>query len=716
MTGQAGSRKKKALTKHLWPGIPPCLAFRGRSFIMRWMAYAAVALLPLFWSAEAMGSKRALIVDFEMNPPCVLAGLLDDLKMAGFQPVYRPFYPRLTSSDLENSSMVVLLSGPSPGAPGTGMSLGEVQPLVEFVMEGGLLLLGPSSGTLHNQVGDHDRYLFNILLQKLGVSIRIQDDWVVDEENFFNGPLWKSPLVLALDSLIPDPGLQGPMVFDRSPSLSLGEGTQWLVRSYASAFLREQPDQKGPFSLAAQAGCGKGAVLVMSRRVLTHGGANSKEPVSPMLAMPAEEARLRVFLRNLVGRLKKEIPSQAASTVNSPAHPPHPGFQILEEPFPKAPPLGTKEVSSWKPAPGSSQSPLKPSHKWISEQGVRSGWAHMDKDEKELERLAYRMMISGINTFWGVAHPQVLLGAWGSESDRARLLQAWSYLASLLEHSDVRWLLGLNYPGGPHTRQLPSRATGAEGRAWSAPSPWDKEFWEKEIVSSARVAAYWSRTHPSASGLVLDLEMYGREPLFFGNGLDFGGAPFEAFLEYLGEPFKSQARGLDASSRFPWLREKGLLESYYGFLERRAEEMGRRLKEAVHNIRPDWILGCYMAGILHRWFYRGLLRGLGEPGRPVLIFTFQRDAGLDMEELRGQGIHALHIRGLLLGMMKKRDYPELFTQSLWQHGGYWLNRLTSLVAEKGFYRVEAPQDMEPQEAWEVIRLANQRLSHPGRLR
>lgn len=676
---------------------------------MKWLACAAIVLFASCWATGATGLDRALIVDFEMNPPCVLAGLMDNLKLAGFQPVYRPFYPRLTRWDLANSSMAVLLSGPSPGAPGTGMSLKEVQPLVDFVMGGGILVLGPSSGSPSDQVGDHDRYLFNLLLHRLGAPIRIGDDWVMDEENCFNGPLWKAPLVLPLESLVPDLALRGSMVFDRTPSLTVGEGALSLVRSHGSAFLRGKPAEKGPFTLAAQARCGKGMVLVMSRHVLTHGGANSKEPASPMLPMPREEAGLRVFLRNVLGRLKKEIGSDSLPSPVYASPPFQPDFMILQEPLPDAPPPGTKEVSFWKPVCGPSPAHLKPSHKWIFAEGVRSGWAHMDKDEKELERLACRMMISGLNTFWGVAHPQMLLGAWGSESDRVRLLKAWEHLASLLEYSGVRWLMGMNYPGGPRTRQLPSSVVGAEGRAWSAPSPWDKDFWDKEVVSSARVAAYWSRSHPSAAGLVLDLEMYGREPVFFGNGVDFGDAPFKAFLESLAEPRRSQARCLEASQRFPWLRDEGLLESYYDFLEKRAQDMGRSLREAVLAIRPDWVFGCYMAGILHRWFYRGLLRGLGEPGRPALIFTFQRDAGQDMEELGGHGIYAIHVRGLLMGMMKKRDYPKLFAQSLGEHGGYWLNRLTSLVAKKGFYPIEAPGDMSPEEAWEEIRSSNEQL-------
>jgi len=134
--------------------------------------------------------------------------------------------------------------------------------------------------------------------------------------------------------------------------------------------------------------------------------------------------------------------------------------------------------------------------------------------------------------------------------------------------------------------------------------------------------------------------------------------------------------------------------------------MGRELRHAVHSVHPQLILGCYSAGILHRWFYRGLWRGMSDPERPVLLFTFQRDVDVDLAELRAQGIHALHVRGLLMGMMSREDYVPLFQDALKRHAGYWLNRLTSLVARTGFYPVESPQGMNAGEAWEVIGQAN----------
>lgn len=679
-----------------------------RGFLER---LTAAVIFILLLCPQARGAGRALVVDLEMNPPVVLAALLERLKLAGFDPVYEPFCPWLGPQDLDGVAAVVILAGPTPGGPGVGLDPEILAPLERFVREGGILILGPVNGDPGNQVGDHDRRLFNLLLDSLGAPIAIEDDWVLDREHCFRAPLYCSALV----QWIFGPDLAGEMgasmAFQRSAPLVVRHGARVWVRSYPTAHLRGNPSRRGPYPLAAEAKCGTGRVLVLSRHVLTVGGGNAKEPESPMLPLPQEESRLEEFLNVLLKSL-----NPCAGDPGDKA-----GGAQMEKPATSTrhaakgskPAVQHRELRGVAPRGNSRRFersvPLSPSHLWIVREGVRCGWAHMDKEDAELERLAQGMIVSGMNAFWGVGHPQMLLGLWGSKAERVRLILSWEKLSALLEGTNVKWLLGMNYPGGPARRELPSKVVGAEGKAWNAPSPWDLEFWEKEVVSSARVAAHWSRGHPAVAGLVLDLEMYGRELLFFGNAVDFGDAPFRAFLSYLGEPEGSQAWSVEASRRFAWLRDRELLESYYGFLEKRAERMGRSLREAVHTIRPDWVLGCYMAGILHRWFYKGLLRGLGEPARPVLIFTFQRDVGLDMAELRARGIHAVHVRGLLMGMMMREDYPELFRRSLVEHGGYWLNRLTSLVADKGFLNVEAPVGLTKEEAWNVIRLANQEI-------
>ncbi len=669
----------------------------------------AVALLGVAWFTPVEAAPRALVVDYEMNPPVVLARLLDDLKDAGFFPVYRPYYPQITLRDLRDCSMVVVLSGNGPGYPGIGMTAQALPPLEAFVRRGGILILGPTSGDSKDESGDHDRYLFNLMLHRLGAPIRIGDDWITDDENGFAAPLYRAPFAALVPGHAVTHGLGNRMVMDRSPSLDVGQKSLVLAQSFPTAFPWGKPDRRGVFPLVAmaQAGCGK--AVVASRHLMTWGGGNGKEPATPMLPHPQEEETLRAFLRNLFGDLYWNLSSPCSEANDSgreEAAPQSPSFPMLNEALPEAPPGGVQEVQGWKRSVDEMDFRQAPSHHWITQDGIRSGWAYINREPNEIDRLASRMSHTGMNLLWGVAFPQLLLSPSAKEEDKGRLMAAWERLAEDLKGSPVRWFLGMEFPGRHASVGPMTKAIGAEGREWDAPSPWDLEFWTREVVGPAVMAARWSISKPVVAGMVVDLEMYGRKPLFFGQGLDFGDLPFRAFLRAKGKGEAGPEWRLPGGERFPWLREQGLLGDYYAFLERRAEEMGRALREKVRSVNPDLVLGCYAAGILHRWFYRGLWRGMGEPEKPVVLFTFQRDVEADLAELRALAIHALHVRALLMGMMRRQEYPFLFKDALTRHSGYWLNRLTSLVATSGFLPIEAPPDMTPDEAWNVIRDAN----------
>lgn len=653
---------------------------------------------------------KALVVDYEMNPPIVLSRLLADLKLAGFLPAYRPFYPQITRKDLKEAALLVVLSGDGPGYPGPGMSIHALRPLEDFVRKGGSLVLGPLSGGASDEGGDHERYLFNLLLYRLGTGIRIQDDLVTKEGESFRGPLSEVPLATAAPSI---PWVSRPgkgMVTDRSPSLEvMGGVAEVLLTAMTGSSDQENPSCSGGIPLVAVGKAGRGVVAVASRYLLTWGGGNAKEPAAPLLPLPDEEKALRDFLRGLFAAMRdgqgvKAKPSLAGDAMPAPVAPP--SLRMQDDPLPDAPPDGVEEVEGWHPGSGPAPAILDAHYGWIRAQGVRAGWSYIDRDPDEVGRLIREMVRNGMNLLWGVGHPQLLLSPKGTDDMRARLLSQWEEVVSRLRGSPVRWFAGMEYPGRYSSEEQMTRAIGAEGRTWPIPSPWDMETWRREVVRPALLLARWATSRPEVAGIILDLEMYGRRPLFFGQGVDYGDGPFLSFLQSLEDKVAERGRNLALGERFSWLREGGLLRAYLLFLERRSEEMGRELRERIRAIHPHLILGCYSAGILHRWFYRGLWRGMSEPQRPILLFTFQRDAEMDLAQLRAEGVHALHVRGLLMGMMKREHYVPLFQAALTRHVGYWLNRLTSLVAKTGFHPIESPQGMSAEEAWEVIRQAN----------
>jgi hypothetical protein len=657
-------------------------------------------------------SPKALVVDYQLNPPPVLARLLQDLRDGGFDPLYRPFYPQITRRDLRDASLVVLLSGDGPGYPGTGMSAAALGPLEAFVRRGGALVLGPLPGSGEDGGGDHERHLFNLLLNRLGIPIQIEDNWVYDDENRYAAPLYDAPFAVPSRGHPMTRDLPARMVTDRSPALRVGPGVEVLAHSFASAFPQGDCSRRGVMPLMAVGRAGDGVAVVAGRYMLTWGGGNTKEPGAPLRPLPEEEGALRDLLRRLMAFLAAGPRDLPRTSPQEPLPVPPPGFPVRDEAVPEAPPKGTDAVKEWAPAPPSPRTQWDAPYAWIAREGIRSGWAHIDKEPEELQRLAQGLQASAMNALWGVAFPQLLLRHRGNREARARLLTAWEAVGKGLKGSPVRWFMGMEYPGRYAAMEAMPRAMGAEGRGWDIPSPWDHETWRREVIRSATLAAQWARGYRAVAGIVLDLEMYGRRPLFFSQGVDFGDGPFRAFLEDRSEEESEEGEGLRPEARFPWLRDKGLLADYYAFLERRAEALGRELRLAVREVHPDLIVGCYAAGILHRWFYRGLWRGLSEPDRPVILFTFQRDADLDLTALHEAGVHAIHVRGLLMGQMEPEEYRPLFADALARHGGYWLNRLTSLVARQGFYPNEAPRGMSQEDAWKTIAHANRAARRP----
>jgi hypothetical protein len=429
--------------------------------------------------------------------------------------------------------------------------------------------------------------------------------------------------------------------------------------------------------------------------------------------MPEEESTLRRLLRNLMVYFHDAITSDTPrdfGTTHAVLSPPEtPEFLLSREPLPAAPPRGIKEVRGWKvQARRDPQVMMHPSYDWIRTNGVRGGWAHIDRDLDELERLARGLKTAGMNFLWGVGFPQLLTNPEGKPEAKTKLVACWEKLDEELAGSGIKWLVGLEYPGRYASKKRMSKAVGARGQSWDAPSPWDLSLWRREVVEPARLVAQRSRKLGSMAGIVVDPEMYGRRPLYFSQGVEFGDESFRGFLDSREKESSAGVLKLPHGSKFSWLRDQGLLGDYYGFLESRAEQMGRELRETVREVNPNLILGCYSAGVLHRWFYRGLWRGMSEQDRPILLFTFQRDAELDLRELESSGIHVLHVRALLMGVMEREDYGPLFRDSLEQHWGYWLNRLTSLVATDGFYQVEAPKGMTQEEAWRLIKETNEK--------
>lgn len=661
----------------------------------------------------------ALVLDGALAHPSVHRTLLARLTAAGLAPTYRRFDPRLGDEDVERNELIVWLAHRVRGSRGSlAVEAAEVDRAARFVERGGKLVLGVLPG---GAVEGAEGRAFQAVLDRLGVAIAIEPHEVVDlaPETSYPASLFRAPL------FAPDPahpaarGLPPLIVGERAAPLRVGPGATALLWSPPTSFLDElygppptEPSALGRRAVAAVGAAGGrgGRVLVASRLLLDAGGTpitSSADPLLPdRLPSGALEGRER-FLRALIGEVVWGARAPGSE-------PPRPGPRTAAHSLPLrgggpgSSPSGAAPVSLGAAARPGRCGAWRPGEAWIETEGLKAGWGYLDRPAAEVEALLRRLPASGLNALWGPA-PWAGL-AWpardpaAAAAARARVER----VESALRGTRVRWLAGIEVPGRDTVLDAYPGAVSIGGRRVAVPSLVDARFWKEQIVPQVRALAARAGEGSPLAGVILDLEMYGRPVPYYGDAFDFGDSPFLAFLDEAVRDgaVAGEARRLPASARGDWLLAAGRLAAYYAWLERRAEGIGRGLREALDEAAPpgrDLVLGFYAVNVLSSWFYRGLWRGASAGGRPVLLLTFQVTAGADLAEREADGTCAGHALAVLLGLVGRDGLAPVLARAGRDHDGFWLNRITTLVAPPALFEaVEVPVGVEGEAGWRWI--------------
>ena len=130
-----------------------------------------IFFFPAFSTAQTATPSRLLVVDYAIGYPEEYAGAMSVFTEAGFTVDYRQYYPGLVNTDLLTYDAILLLGGGVPG-----VSLPEVDLLTQFVARGKLIILATPSNTEDSgqpsvNPGIHDRYLYNLLLNRLNIHL-----------------------------------------------------------------------------------------------------------------------------------------------------------------------------------------------------------------------------------------------------------------------------------------------------------------------------------------------------------------------------------------------------------------------------------------------------------------------------------------------------------------------------------------------------------------
>lgn len=154
-----------------------------------------------------------------------------------------------------------------------------------------------------------------------------------------------------------------------------------------------------------------------------------------------------------------------------------------------------------------------------------------------------------------------------------------------------------------------------------APCPLQEVYWERILLRRGREVAKLSLGNPYLVGLGIDPEMY--QCWSYGHymltGTCFCDHCLGGFLQQQNlspEVFTEKPTGKE---RHQWLVDQGLMPKYDRYLEDEMCRIATWCREELHRINPNFLLCVYVLEI-GNWFCRGLARGLGEEGLPVLNF------------------------------------------------------------------------------------------------
>jgi len=154
-----------------------------------------------------------------------------------------------------------------------------------------------------------------------------------------------------------------------------------------------------------------------------------------------------------------------------------------------------------------------------------------------------------------------------------------------------------------------------DGKEGKAPCPLDEKYWNERVLPNLLEITRLSLKEKNVVGALMDTEMYGLKPHAFLEDVCFCDECFRQFLKSIKKEHLFSE--INRKDRYKWLKSEGLLGRYYYTLEKRLIKITKHLREKVHEVNPNLILGNL--NYVNTWFFRGLAKGWGTKRMPALI-------------------------------------------------------------------------------------------------
>ena len=682
--------------------------------------------------------RRALLIDYDMRDPVVWSGLRAAFETVGWELEYRRWYPHIAPSDSEPLDgtlpygWIVLAAGSGPGLPAARMRRAEVETVRSFAVQGGTVGLLTRGGWNDSVIGENEWALFNDVLRNLEVPVRIERNSVIGEVSIQDGdrpPLHENQPWSYVGSLewtvqhavgFPSDDHSavrddyGAMALGNAPTLICdGSDVATLASTHASAIVWNALgggditflEAPAPIAVAARSAEGA-AVMVAPQSLFMFRGTSERASDEPLLE--PELAEVSATIADGLIRFGADLTEGAELEPNgchagggalfdvrlSDSDPDgvyperSPLFEVADAPvgaIPAGATAGSPEASEDRGA----------DPPWFEAGTARMAYSGSDGGPERLVPAFTRAADAGVTTFV-VTVPRAWLLEFDAGNPESDPLVA---LAEAAEEAGVSVFLGVGWNELRPEFDPPLR--GPLGSGLTAPHPLGL-VWEEELEPLSRSAATLSALYPAVRGLSIDTELYGAEMIWVTEHHIFDDLTWSFIAEAVG-----LETDLDLLNRADTLIDAGLAGDAHRAME---DEVARRVgevREAAQRIDADFEFVVYSHALVLNWFYRGLIRGLGDDRAPLTFLSYESLTRSSASLLAGEGMQVRLVGGVLGVRLRANDLGMALTTTAQTSDGYWLFTLDDFPPDDSSdERLHSTAD----EYWEAIRQANASLT------
>ncbi|MFP4249958.1 MAG: hypothetical protein ACLFU7_09890 [Armatimonadota bacterium] len=296
---------------------------------------------------------------------------------------------------------------------------------------------------------------------------------------------------------------------------------------------------------------------------------------------------------------------------------------------------------------------------------------------------------------------------------KADIERATPYLREAKQHDGMHVFLALNFNVNAENEGF-RQAVLSDGSVERYACPLEERFWQEHLLPEMLERAELANDPElQVDGLWIDFELYATVTgqRYYTNAC-YCDYCMSEFAEHAGVELPE----LDPGERKPWLEQQDLADAQTQYLQDRVEEYAVEVREQVHAVNPNLLLGFYPTP--HNWSLVGVARAFSTERLPIILWATDTYGGGGpnrvpddwREHYEQMGVNARYCAGMLLRRYSAKNLAANLYHASTKSDGYWLFTTFTLwnpVEEhSGDYYLAAGT---PEEYWNAIERANTEL-------